>query len=71
MTAGVMVVPTDMYETCPTLDYLWIPGPSPMYQPSCVHPRAIRRGEDSVQYLYWLDRAWGVGDRGWEVRDGE
>ena len=31
MMAGVTVVPTDTYETCPTLDYLWIPGPSPMY----------------------------------------
>ena len=36
MTAGVMVVPTDTYETCPKLDYLWIPGPSPMYQPSAA-----------------------------------
>ena len=36
MTAGVTVVPTDTYETCPKLDYLWIPGPSPMYQPSAA-----------------------------------
>ena len=31
MMAGVTVVPTDTYKTCPTLDYLWIPGLSPMY----------------------------------------
>ena len=42
MTARVTVVPTDTYETCPTLDYLWIPGPSPMYQPSTAEVAFIR-----------------------------
>ena len=52
LTAGVTVVPTDTYETCPALDYLWIPGPSPMYQPSAAEITFVRARYAEVKTVF-------------------
>ena len=52
LTAGVKVVPTDTYETCPKLDYLWIPGPTPMYQASAAEIAFIRARYAEVKVVF-------------------
>jgi putative intracellular protease/amidase len=52
LTAGVTIVPTDTYETCPALDYLWIPGPSPAYQPSAAEIAFVRARYAEVKTVF-------------------
>jgi transcriptional regulator GlxA family with amidase domain len=52
LTAGVRIVPTDTYETCPTLDYLWIPGPAPSYQASAAEIAFIRARYAEVKTVF-------------------
>jgi len=52
LTAGVTIVPTDTYETCPKLDYLWIPGPAPMYQPSTAEIAFVRARYAEVKVVF-------------------
>ena len=52
LTAGVRIVPTDTYATCPALDYLWIPGPAPTYQPSAAEIAFVRARHAEVKTVF-------------------
>jgi len=52
LTAGATLVPTDTYASCPKLDYLWIPGPSPVYQPSAAELAFVRAQYPELRALF-------------------
>ena len=52
LTGGVKIVPTDTYGTCPALDYLWIPGPTPAYAPSAAEIQLIRARYAEVKAVF-------------------
>jgi transcriptional regulator GlxA family with amidase domain len=52
LTAGIKVVPTNTYESCPKLDYLWIPGPTPLYQASAAEIKFIKERYPEVKVLF-------------------
>ena len=52
LTGGVKIVPTDTYETCPALDYLWIPGPVPAYAPSTAEIQFVRARYAEVRAVF-------------------
>ena len=52
LTAGVSIVPTDTYATCPALDYLWIPGAAPGYRPSAAETAFVRARYPEVKALF-------------------
>jgi len=52
VTAGMRIVPTDTYATCPPLDYLWIPGPTPAYRPSAAEIAFVRARYAEVKTLF-------------------
>lgn len=52
LTAGVRLVATDTYATCPRLDYLWIPGAAPGYVPSGAEAAFVRARHGEVRALF-------------------
>ena len=52
LTAGVSIVPTDTYATCPKLDYLWLPGAAPGYVPSAAETAFVRARYAEVTALF-------------------
>jgi putative intracellular protease/amidase len=51
-TAGIMIVPTDTYESCPRLDYLWIAGATPAHRATAAEIRFVRERYSEVRTLF-------------------
>lgn len=54
LTAGVKIVPTNTYESCPRLDYLLVPGAMSAYRASNAEIKFIQERHPEVKALFGI-----------------